>query len=421
MTAAAGSGPSSTSNMETLVSPAPQSKPHAPLSGIRVLDFSRMLAGPICTALLADVGADVIKIESPEGGDDARQFEPKRGGESSYFMLANRGKRSVTLNLKSPEGLEIINKLVSSCDVVVENFKPGVTFRLGIDYAALRRINPKIVYASISGFGQTGPLSHRPAYDIIAQAMGGIMSINGNPGLPPTRVGESLGDIVSGIYASWGILVALQARATTGQGQHLDIAMLDSIYSLLITAHSQYLYTGKVPGRVGNAHPISAPLDSFRAKDGYLIIAVANDPMFTRLCQALGKLDLASDSRFATDANRKLNELALKAAIEEWTTLRTVAEAVAVLEAASVPASPILSVDQVAASEHAAYRELISHVNHATAGLIPLVRQPVVFLGTGVPPAAPPPLLGEHTRAVLHDVLNYDDAKIKELKRRAII
>ncbi|MGH7213023.1 MAG: CaiB/BaiF CoA transferase family protein, partial [Acetobacteraceae bacterium] len=257
------------------------------LAGVRVLDFSRMLSGPFCTALLADLGADVIKIESPGGGDDARHFAPKSGGESCLFMMVNRNKRSVALDLKSEAGRQVAHRLAERSDIVVENFRPGVARRLGVDYASLAAINRRLVYASISGFGQEGPLAHRPAYDIIAQAMGGIMSVNGSKDGPPTRVGESLGDLAAGLYAAWAILAGLRARERDGHGQHLDIAMLDSIFSLLVSALSQYLFTGEIPGRIGNANPISAPLDSFHAADGELIIAVANDVMFRRLCQAM--------------------------------------------------------------------------------------------------------------------------------------
>ncbi|CAA0097847.1 Acetyl-CoA:oxalate CoA-transferase [Starkeya nomas] len=371
-----------------------------PLAGLRVLDFSRMLAGPFCTALLADAGADVIKIESPEG-DDARHFAPRVGGESAYFLLINRGKRSLVLDLKSEEGRCTVHALAREADVVVENFRPGVARRLGIDYETLAAINPKLVYASISGFGQEGPLSHRPAYDIIAQAMSGIMSVNGPAGSAPNRVGESIGDLIAGLQGTWAILAALHGRNRDGRGQHLDIAMVDSIVAIMITALSQYLFTGEVPGRIGNAHPISAPLDSFAAADGHLIIAVANDALFSRLAAAIGRPELAGDPRFATDIARKANEAELKAILEQWSRARSVAEAVAALEAAQVPASPILSVDQMIESVHAKARGFIRTVAHPTAGTIPLVSQPVHFLGSGTLPMGPAPLLGQHSSEIL--------------------
>jgi CoA:oxalate CoA-transferase len=374
------------------------------LAGVRVLDFSRMISGPFCTALLADLGADVIKVESPDGGDDARHFAPQSGGESCLFMMVNRNKRSIALDLKRDGDRALAHRLAERSDIAVENFRPGVARRLGVDYATLSAINPRLVYASISGFGQEGPLAHRPAYDIIAQAMGGIMSVNGSKDGPPTRVGESLGDLAAGLYAAWAILAALRARERDGHGQPLDIAMLDSIFSLLVSALSQYLFTGQVPGRIGNANPISAPLDSFRAADGELIIAVANDAMFRRLCEAMEAPAFADDPRFAADAARKQNEAALKALIEAWTGTQTVEAVVDRLEAFSVPASPILNVAQVAASPHATHRQLVRTARHPTAGTVPVVLQPVRFLGAEQGPCRPAPVLGEHTGEILREL-----------------
>jgi len=379
------------------------SKLPLPLAGVRILDFSRMLAGPFCTAILADAGADVIKVEGPEG-DDARHFAPKIGEESAYFLLINRNKRSLTLNLKNEEDRRIAHDLARSSDIVVENFRPGVTKRLGIDYETLSGLNSRLVYASISGFGQEGPLAHRAAYDIIAQAMSGMMSVNGSAGAAPTRVGESFGDLIAGLQAAWSILAALHGRDRDGRGQHLDIAMMDSMFSLMITALSQYLFTGKVPGRIGNAHPISAPLDSFAARDGHLIIAVANDSLFGRLAGVIGAPELAGDDRFANDAARKANEADLKAIIESWTGNRSVEEAVATLEAATVPASPILSIDQVVASAHAGARGLVKNAEHLTAGTIPVVTQPVQFLGSVTPVVKAAPALGQHNDEILAEM-----------------
>lgn len=393
----------------------------APLSGVRVLDFTRMLAGPFCTAMLADAGAEIIKVENPNGGDDSRHFAPRVGSESAYFLLINRGKKSVTIDMKAAEGRELVQDLARHCDVVIENFKPGVAAKLGIDHESLKSINPSLIHVSISGYGQSGPMAHRPAYDIIAQAVGGVMSVNGNAGLPPTRVGESIGDIAAGLYAAWGISAALHRRARTGEGDRLDIAMVDSIFSLLVTGLSQYLYTGEVPSPIGNAHPISAPLDSFRAVDGDLIIAVANDALFAKLCRAIGRPELASDVRFSTDPERKRNDQALKEIIETWSKALTVNAAVSLLDEAGVPASPVLTLDKVVHGEQAAYRKLVKTITHPTLGEIRLVPQPVRFEETQSGYLRHPPLLGEHTEEVLRDVLGLDVLQIKSLRdKRAI-
>lgn len=376
-----------------------------PLSDIRVLDFTRVIAGPFATALLADLGADVIKIESEEG-DDSRHFAPRVGEDGALFMLLNRGKRSVTLDLKSELARTIVQDIVKRCDVVVENFRPGVAARLGIDYATLADVNHRLVYASISGFGQTGSRADLPAYDNVAQAVSGFMSINGWPDGPPTRAGESLADVAAGLYAVCSILAALHERARTGTGQYIDVAMVDSLLSLLVTAVSTYLFSGTIPGRCGNANPVSAPMDSYRAKDGHLIIAVANDAMFARLCLAMGHPDVPADPRFATDPSRKANEDALRVVIEEWTEHWTVAEAVARLEAAAVPAAPILTVDQAIESARAAGRALVAEVVHPKLGVIPMIHQPTLFSAHPDMPIGSPPVLGEHTAEVLSEFLN---------------
>lgn len=393
----------------------------APLSGVRILDFTRMLAGPFCTAMLSDAGAEVIKVENPKGGDDSRHFAPRIGSESAFFLLINRGKKSVTLDMKTPEGRELARDLARRCDVVIENFKPGVAAKLGIDHASLKAINPGLIHASISGYGQVGPLAHRPAYDIIAQAVGGIMSLNGNAGMPPTRVGESIGDIAAGLYAAWGISAALHRRARTGQGERIDIAMVDSIFSLLVTGLSQYLYAGEVPSPLGNSHPISAPLDSFRAADGDLIIAVANDTLFGRLCEVIDQPELAADPRFLSDPLRKRHDGELKAIIESWSTTKTVEDAVTLLGAAGIPSSAVLSLDKVVHGEQVTFRELVKTVSHPTLGDIRLVPQPVRFEETPPQLLRPPPLLGEHTDEILREVLSLDIAQIAALRdKRAV-
>jgi crotonobetainyl-CoA:carnitine CoA-transferase CaiB-like acyl-CoA transferase len=393
----------------------------AALSQIRVLDLSRVLAGPFCTALLADMGAEVIKIEQPGRGDDSRHFAPFRNGESGYFISLNRGKKSITLNLKDSRAVEVFKDLVRSSDVVVENFKPGVLDRLGLGYKTLAEVNPRIILASISGFGQTGPYATRPAYDIVAQAMGGLMSVTGYPDGPPTRAGESFGDLTAALYAAWAIVTALYAREKTGVGQHVDVAMVDSIFSLLVTSTSIYTYGGTVPGRVGNRHPISTPFDSFRAGDGYVIIAVANDEMFGRLAEAMGRPELASDPRFITDELRTEHEPELKVIIEEWIDGRPVAEIARHLETHSIPASPILSVQQVLESEHIAARGLVTHVDHPRAGRVPVIGQPALLSHTPGRVGGPSPLLGEHTEEVLMGLLGMTESQLDELRQAGAV
>ena len=397
----------------------PETKPEMPLADLRVLDLSRMLAGPFCSALLADLGAEVIKVEAPGRGDDARHFAPFRGGESAYFLLINRGKKSITLNLKDKRGVKLLHRLAQSADVVVENFRPGVAARLGAGYQELDRINPKLVYASISGFGQDGPLAHRPAYDIIAQAMSGLMSMTGEADGPPFRVGESFGDLCAGLFASWAILAALQGRARTGRGQHLDVAMTDSLFSMMITGLSLQLYGDTPAQRIGNRHPMSSPYDAFPARDGHVIIASANEAIFARFAEAIGRPELPADPRFENDTRRIENEPALRAIVIEWTGARSVAGVVAALDEAGVPASPVLSVAEAVASDHVAFRGLLATARHPEAGEIRQVRQPVQFSGAPNDAPGPAPTLGQHTGEVLGAFLAEDE--IEALRREGIV
>ncbi|MGW5076483.1 CaiB/BaiF CoA transferase family protein [Rhodococcus sp. NPDC004095] len=371
-----------------------------PLDGIRVVDLSRVLAGPYCTALLADAGADVIKIES-KAGEDSRHLGPFRDGESIYFNVLNRGKRSVALDLKDPADREALLQLIEGADVVVENFRPGVTTRLGIDYEAARARNPRIVYASISGFGQEGPMSGAAAYDLVVQALSGIMSITGTEESGPTRLGESFGDLVAGLFAAWGISTALLAARTTGQGQHLDVAMFDSMLAMLPTAHSQLQATGVTPARVGNRHPVSTPFDTYRADDGLFVLAVASQGGFEKLARLIGREELLSDARFTDDTTRTENEPALRKEIEAWAAGRTVAEITAILGEAGLASSEVWTVEQALGSDQARYRGVVETVEHPTAGAISYVRQPVVFGDSTRPPARRSPLLDEHHDEVL--------------------
>ena len=391
------------------------------LDGVRVLDLSRVMSGPFCTAMLADLGAEVIKIEMPGGGDDSRHFGPFKDGESAYFMLLNRGKKSMTLDLKSERGREILMAMVESSDVVIENFRPGVAKRLGLDYDSLAPLHPGLIYASISGFGQEGPLADRPAYDLIVQAMSGLMNVTGQQDGPPTAVGESVIDVCTGMFAAWGVSTALFDRERTGKGRNLDIAMLDSMFSMMLTVLSMQLYTDRPPSRVGSRHPVTYPVDVFETTDGHIVMVVTTDRGFAALCKGIGQPALADDDRFRTNADRNTNETELKATIEAWTSTHTATDAVTVLAEVGIPASPVLSVGDVVESEHIAHREMISVVEHPTLGDVPLVHQPVRFSGTDRTIERPPPLLGEHTRELLVSVLGLDERQIDALTEQNVI
>ncbi|KMM82182.1 CaiB/BaiF CoA transferase family protein [Pseudomonas lundensis] len=349
------------------------------LQGVRVLDISRVLAGPHCTAMLADLGADVIKFEVPQEGDDARHLGPFLAGESVYFDLINRGKRSVEIDFKDPSDRQRFYELVADADVLVENFRPGVTRRLGIDFDTLKQHNPRLIYASISGFGQDGPLSGRPAYDIVAQAMSGLMSVTGFAATGPTRSGESIGDLCAGVYAAWAISSALFARERHAPGaQYIDVAMFDVLFSLQMTGLSNLYANGVAPGLVGNRHPVSTPFDTYRAADGLVVIAVASNRLFERLCQCMGQPELAIDPRFIDDASRTRHEPQLRAAIEAWTAQHSVEHLCDGLLEAGVPSSPVWDLAEAASSEHARVRQLQFQPPGAA---VPCVPQPVFFNG----------------------------------------
>jgi CoA:oxalate CoA-transferase len=320
-----------------------------PLSQIKVLDFTRVLAGPYCTAMLAEQGADVIKIEPP-AGDDYRHIGPfLQDGSSSLFDKVNHGKRSITLDLAKEDDRAIALALAAEADVLVENFRPGVTAKLGIGFEALHKRNQKLIYASISGFGQSGPMAHRPAYDIIIQAMSGIMSVTGEPDGPPTLIGESIADVTAGVFATNAILTALIQRGLTGLGQHLDISMLDSMLKLQPLIAARLHATGKTPTRVGNRHGISAPFGAFQAQDGTFVLAVLNDKLFKALAAVIGKPETISDLRFANDPSRFENEAALRSLIQNWSKKITTAQAVEALLNAGVPAAEVLDAKQALA------------------------------------------------------------------------
>jgi CoA:oxalate CoA-transferase len=375
-----------------------------PLAGVRILDFSRVLAGPYCTALLADIGADVLKIEQP-GGDDYRHIGPfSTDGSSAVFNAVNRGKRSVVLDLNSADGKNAACALARDADVVVENFRPGVADRLGIGWKQLSAINPGLVYVSISGFGQSGPNAARPAYDVIMQAMSGIMATTGRPDGPPTLIGESIADIVSGLFASWSILAALVGRQRGQTGTYIDLAMFDAMIALQPLVTSRYLTTGEPPKRVGNRHPASAPFGVFAAKDGEFALAVLNDKLFETLAAAINQPDLATDQRFASDLSRAANEAALRAAIETWSRQRTVAATVRVLVAAGVPCAEVDDIERALASDQAQHRPPLQEVVGADGSRIRSPKQPAYFNGRPAGGNTTAPALGAHTNVVLSDI-----------------
>ena len=371
-----------------------------PLAGLKVLDFTQILAGPFCTALLADLGAEVIKVEPPKG-DEYRRIGPFKKGESALFLLVNRGKKSIVLDLKSDDGRVAIHALAREVDIVVENFRPGVAARLGIDYATMSALNDRLVYASISGFGQSGPDANRPSYDLIAQASSGLMHMTGEADGQPMKVGESIGDLSAGLFASWALLARLYQRERSGQGGYVDVAMFDALFSLMPTAIAQWMFGNSLPQRVGNRHPLSTPFGVFRAGDGFFIIAVLNEAQFKALCSVMKRLDLVEDSRFASDELRTRNEAELRALIEDWSSQYCIAEVVECLCAAHVPSSPIQTMEQAIESAQVAARGLLNQHYHPAVGDVTSMEQPVQFAGMkrGMVQAAPG--LGADTREVI--------------------
>lgn len=371
-----------------------------PLDGIRVLDLSRVLAGPYATALMADLGAEIIKIEPPQG-DDYRHIGPFRDGESALFTLNNRGKQSLALDLKDPAHLRIAQAIAARVDVVVENFRPGVAARLGLGADALRAENPGLIYCSVSGFGQQGPFCDLPAYDLVVQAMSGLMAGTGEEGGAPLKTGESMADLIAGLFASWSIMAALVQRGRTGQGATLDVAMYDALFSMLTTSHALHFYAGQVPQRVGNRHPLSTPFGCFATRDGQVVIAVLSSRQFAALAALIGAPGAADDPRFASDGARTAHEPAVRALIENWSRGLSTDQAVAALTGAGIPTAPIWDIAQAADNAHAQARELVSQLPHATLGAAPSVGQPVRFDGAKPIAARSAPQLGGDLHAVL--------------------
>jgi crotonobetainyl-CoA:carnitine CoA-transferase CaiB-like acyl-CoA transferase len=403
------------------------------LSRTRVLDLSRIFAGPWAAQMLADFGADVIKVERPGRGDDVRQQgyraqdrEGRDTSETSSFLAMNRGKRSVTIDLANAAGQDLIRRLAREADVLVENFKAGDLRRYGLDYETLSRANPRLVYCSITGFGQSGPYSHRPGYDPIFQSMSGLMSVTGNPddepGGGPQRVGYSIADITAGLYAAIAILAALNHRDTvSGRGQHIDLALLDAQIAAMSHVAMNYLVSGRLPERLGTASPITCPWQTFRCAAGDITIAVGNDAQFARFCEVLGQPALATDPRFSTNPLRAKHRKTLVPILEEALRKRTAQEWYEAFEAVGVPSGPTYDFRGVFDDPQVRHRALLTEMAHPLTGTVPMVANPIKFSDTPIEYHRPPPLLGEHTREILHEVLGLEDAELDALARQGAI
>jgi crotonobetainyl-CoA:carnitine CoA-transferase CaiB-like acyl-CoA transferase len=398
--------------------------PIGPLSGLRVLDLTRVLAGPTCTQMLGDLGAEVIKIERPEAGDDTRGFAPPfvpNTKESAYFVGVNRNKKSVTLDIAKPEGQAIIHKLLEHCDILVENFKVGALAKYGLGYEQLAKTHPRLIYCSITGFGQTGPYAPRPGYDALIQAMGGVMSLTGEPNGSPQKVGVPVADLFAGLYGCIGILAAVNHRNNTGQGQQIDIGMLDTHVAWLANQGMNYLATGENPPRLGNQHPNIAPYQEFPTKDGYIILAVGNDPTFERFCKAFGQEALLADPRFATNPIRVQNRQLVTDTLTPVMKSKTTAEWIDALEALKIGCGPINTLEQVFADPHVKAREMVVEMAHGSGETVQVIANPVKLSATPPSYRSAPPVLGEHTNAVLTDVLKMSAAEIAALKEKGIL
>ncbi len=360
-----------------------------PLDGLLVVDLSRVLAGPYCTMVLADLGARVVKVEAPDTGDDARHFGPFSNGKSAYFMSLNRGKESIALDLKAPDDRKIFEALVKKADVLVENYRPGTMDKLGYGWDALRALNPRLVYAAVSGFGHTGPYSRRAAYDMVVQGMGGIMSVTGYPDSGPTRVGTSVGDITAGLFGLGGILAAVIDRQRTGEGMMVDVGMLDCQVAILENAIGRYLADGEIPGPLGARHPSITPFEAFRTKDSHIIVAAGNQTLWSKLCEALGRLDLAADPEFETNHLRTQNAARLTGEIEKTLVTKSSAEWLTVIGDAGVPCGPINNVAQVVDDPHVRARNMIIRSHDPTAGEVRMAGNPIKLSQFDDPPERP--------------------------------
>ncbi|CAN0641385.1 MULTISPECIES: CaiB/BaiF CoA transferase family protein [Burkholderia] len=403
------------------------------LSHIRVLDLTRVLAGPWCAQTLADFGADVIKVERPGAGDDTRHWGPPYlkdadgadTAEAAYYLAANRNKRSVTVDIATPEGQQIVRELAAQSDVVLENYKVGQLKKYGLDYESLRAVKPDLVYCSVTGFGQTGPYAHRAGYDFIVQGIGGFMSItgerDGEPGGGPQKAGVAIADLATGLYSTIAVLAALTHRDRTGEGQYIDMALLDVQVALLANMNTNFLASGKPPVRWGNAHPNIVPYQTFQTSDGWIIVAVGNDGQFRKFVEAGGRPELADDERFATNPSRVRHRDTLVPILAEMVKARGKADWIDVLEAAGVPCGPINDLDEVFDNEQVVARGMQVSLPHPSGANAKLVRNPIRMSATPPDARTAPPLLGAQTDDVLRDMLGYDDAKIARLRAKQAI
>ena len=386
------------------------------LEGITVIDLTRVLAGPYCTMFLADMGANVIKVEVPGKGDDTRTYAPSFHGESAYFINLNRNKRSLTLNLKSAKGKQILKDLVKKADILIENFRPGTMEKLGLGYDVLKEVNPKLVYGCISGFGQYGPYHDRPGYDIVAQAMGGLMSITGWPGGSPTRSGTAIGDVLAGLSLTIGVEAAYINAQKTGVGQMVDVALVDSVVSSLEVINQIYLASGRIPERIGNRYEALYPYDSFQAKDGMLVIGAGNDKLYGLLCDLMGKPELKTDPRFTSNNDRVLHHADLKPIIEDWLKDWTIDDAVQAMLDKGIPAAPINTIDRVVKDPHiAGAREMFVEVDHPKAGRMKLTGNQIKLTNHKIDTFTPAPLLGQHSKEVFMEKLGLTEEEAEAL------
>ena len=393
-----------------------------PLEGIRVIDLTRILAGPYCTMMLGDMGAEVIKIEHPQGGDDTRGWGPPfLNGVSTYFISINRNKKSLTLNLKDERGKELLRDLIRKGDVIVENFRPGTLEKLGFSWEEIHRINPAVIFASLSGFGQTGPRKNEPGFDVVIQGEGGIMSITGEPDGPPSKFGASIGDITAGMLAAQGVLLSLYHREKTGVGQMVDVGMLDGQVALLTYHANNYFATGKLPPRRGNKHPSITPYETYKCQDGYFNLGVGNDSLWRRFCDAMGLAEIKEDPKFAINKDRVDNRLELQGILDPFFAEKTVGETIETLRGAGIPCGPINNLEQVLNEPQILAREMVVDIDVPVAGPTKVTGVPIKLSETPGAVRTPPPTLGQHTEEVLESVLGMDEAQRKTLREEGVV